>query len=442
MKNQNANLDQRIFFCVIGLAFCLLASSAHAAFYVKVANAQRSGVLPQYGPFSTLAEAQAFINRNDPSFRVNMSIVGSADAPAVPSQADIAAQLAAVAAREAAAAKQKLTSEADGLIQQGIDAYNRQDYEAAIQSFQGALEKKPGDSTITNWIQKAKDAIAAKKQRVQAAFNANKQESLSQLRGLAQGGNFDSNTGLKGIGSTDSGLKGLASTDSGLNNAPYYGDSGVVKTLPVNTDPMVVDARDVPSGLPKEINDAIPHTPAGESERKGFEAIQTHDWKAALIWFQDGLKKERSNIHLIKLIDLAESSLKSESQNTNVILPTDDAELNDTLKAHPELQPQIQAAWKSFCETRASEEFFLKATAEASADLKMAENLGVPNDKVDEIVDKDPRLKAQWQDIVESKEKSGSFFDKWFKNQISLARKDFDNTVMQLQSSASQSKLK
>jgi tetratricopeptide (TPR) repeat protein len=310
----------KLIFCLL-VALCFAVSSACAAFYVNVANAQSYGVRPQYGPFSTYAQAQAFINQNDPSFRSNMRIVGSADGGgnnngggySGPSVADIAAQ-------QAATAKKQRQNEADGLIQQGIDAYNRQAYEAAIQSFQGALEITPDDYTITDWIQKAKDAIAAKKQREQAAFDASKQEGLSQLRGLSQGGSFDSGTGLKGIGSTDSGLKGLASTDSGLKNAPYYGDSGVVKTLPVNTDPMVVDARNVPSGLPKSIDDAIASgysgapPGVGDRVRKAFQAIQTHDWKAAKAWFQDALNYDPDNAGLKRLVDLADYTEKFREQ--------------------------------------------------------------------------------------------------------------------------------
>jgi hypothetical protein len=181
-------------------------------------------------------------------------------------------QQAAVAAHQAADAKQKLKNEADDLIQQGIDAYNRQDYEAAIQSFQGALEITPDDSTITDWIQKAKDAIAAKKKREQAAFDKNKNEGLSQLRGLAQGGNFDSNTGLKTIGSTDSGLKGMGDNSSGL------------KTLSnENNDAQVVDLRGAGTTVvdPARVNGTSPSlktiNPSDEDK-----ALMRHQWEMSI----------------------------------------------------------------------------------------------------------------------------------------------------------------
>ena len=276
-----------------------------------------------------------------------------------PSADQIAEQKADLAEQKAAAAQKIIQGEADALTQQGRDAFNRQDYETAIKYFQAALEKTPDDSTISNWILKNKAAITGKKQREQEAFNRSKQEGLSQLRGLSQGGNFDSGTGLKSINSTDSGLKGLDDNSTGL------------KTLPnVITDPMVVDARNVPTGLPKEVEDSIPHTPAGNWVRKGFQAIQAHDWKSALADFQTAQLNESGDPGLARLVDLAQYTLQRESQTTNAKPTAKDADLikqslgnyQDFVSRHPELGNKLSdwnflhedkenPAWAKFFET-------------------------------------------------------------------------------------------
>jgi tetratricopeptide (TPR) repeat protein len=72
----------------------------------------------------------------------------------------------------------------------------------------------------------------------------------------------------------------------------------------------VVDARDVPSGLPKSIDDAIPHTPTGERVRKGFQAVADSDWLVAKAWFEDALNHEPGNPGLKRLVELARFTLE------------------------------------------------------------------------------------------------------------------------------------
>lgn len=132
----------------------------------------------------------------------------------------------------------------------------------------------------------------------EARFNQEKREALGELKGIANGGNFES--GLKGGGSTDSGLKDTSNPSGSMG----------LKTLPdVNTDTRLVDARKVPTGLPKSVEDSIPNTPAGDRVRKGFQAIQAHDWKVALAWFQDALNHEPGDPSLKRLVDLARFTL-------------------------------------------------------------------------------------------------------------------------------------
>lgn len=81
------------------------------------------------------------------------------------------------------------------------------------------------------------------------------------------------------------------------------------KCAPV-TDPKIVDACNVPSGLPKSVEAEIPDTPAGNRVRKGFEAIMDHDWNVAHAWFQDALNHDPGNAGIQRLIDLAEYTMK------------------------------------------------------------------------------------------------------------------------------------
>jgi hypothetical protein len=77
------------------------------------------------------------------------------------------------------------------------------------------------------------------------------------------------------------------------------------------TDSMVVDARNVSTGLPKSVDDSIPHSPSGDRVRKGFQAVadpywKRHDWKVALAWFRDALNHEPGNPAIKRLVDFAQ----------------------------------------------------------------------------------------------------------------------------------------
>ncbi|MBI4808629.1 MAG: hypothetical protein HY799_06765 [Nitrosomonadales bacterium] len=142
----------------------------------------------------------------------------------------------------------------------------------------------------------------------QAKFLEDRDAAASTLRGSTGTRSTSSASGemlLRGSTSTSgsTGLRG-SSTDSGLRGLR----TGT--TVTPNTDPMVVDARNVPSGLPKSVDDAIPHTPSGERVRKGFQAVQAGDWKVALAWFQDAHNKEPGDPGIARLVDLAQFTLE------------------------------------------------------------------------------------------------------------------------------------
>lgn len=122
-------------------------------------------------------------------------------------------------------------------------------------------------------------------------------------------------TELRGVG-PDSGLK------TGFTQAP-------------NTDPLVVDARNVPSGLPKAIEESLPKTPAGERLRKGFQAIMNHDWKVALAWFKDAARLEPNDPGIERLALLADYMVLRQGQhpfqNDPAISPEAKEEIKKTL---------------------------------------------------------------------------------------------------------------
>ncbi|MBI3718676.1 MAG: hypothetical protein HY252_08785 [Sphingobacteriales bacterium] len=82
-----------------------------------------------------------------------------------------------------------------------------------------------------------------------------------------------------------------------------------------SSDPKIVNGCNVPSGLGKKIDSAIAaeydKAPEGVSDRvrKGFQAIQVHDWTVAKAWFQDALLRDKDNPGLKKLVDLSEYSI-------------------------------------------------------------------------------------------------------------------------------------
>lgn len=93
-----------------------------------------------------------------------------------------------------------------------------------------------------------------------------------------------------------------------------------------NSNPNIVDGCNVPSGLGQKIDSAIAaefdKAPQGVSDRvrKGFQAIQIHDWAAAKAWFQDALIRDNDNPGLKRLIDLSEYSngLKQSAASSKV----------------------------------------------------------------------------------------------------------------------------
>jgi hypothetical protein len=160
---------------------------------------------------------------------------------------------------------------------------------------------------------------AANKRRMEAVeeqdkFIEDRDAAAITLRG---------STGVNASGGQgDSGLRGSsASTELRGSNT----DAAQAPDL----DPMVVDARNVPTGLPKSVEAAIPDTPSGRRVRKGFEAVMDHDWSVALAWFQDAHNHEPGNAGILRLIDLAEFTIECRKHGCPSAPPATDLSAQD-----------------------------------------------------------------------------------------------------------------
>ena len=104
---------------------------------------------------------------------------------------------------------------------------------------------------------------------------------------------------------------------SGTNSLGLKGsgfDSRKKLKADYNNNTLVVDARNVPSGLSKAVEKSITKayakSPHGVSERvrKGFQAVAQRDWKVAKAWFQEALNREPSNAGLKRLVELCDTT--------------------------------------------------------------------------------------------------------------------------------------
>ena len=119
-----------------------------------------------------------------------------------------------------------------------------------------------------------------------------------------------------------------------------------------NADTSVVDARNVPSGLPKALDNAIASAyssaPPGVSERvrKGFQAVMARDWKVAKAWFQDALNRDPNNAGLKRLVVLTDTSQQPNQRPATVDVRNEPAGLGRTSnsKGAPATPGQIKPA--------------------------------------------------------------------------------------------------
>jgi hypothetical protein len=185
-----------------------------------------------------------------------------------------------------------------------------------------------------------RERLAKEKRQKDAAFIRDRDAAAGTLKG-SSGGAMDQLQGIAGADS--SGLKG-SGFDAGnqLKSAPAStvndraepaspggksksaSKSATSKPAPYG-DSNVVDARNVPSGLPKSLDNAIAkayaNAPPGVSDRvrKGFQAVMVRDWKLAKAWFQDALNRDPTNAGLKRLVALTDTSQQPAQQPATAI---------------------------------------------------------------------------------------------------------------------------
>lgn len=193
-----------------------------------------------------------------------------------------------IAALEAGIAREEAWKAADALRKEGNAAFERNDPAGALALFKRALATDPNSLTEDGkkWVQELE-------------------------------------TRLKAVNATQQTVDAFAQT---LRPASSSGELDFA-----SGSTAVVDARKVPSGLPKSVEEMIPATPAGDRVRKGFQAIADHDWVVAKAWFEDALNREPGDPGLQNLVDLAKFTLEKKREKTPPA-PMSQAEI-DAVKA-------------------------------------------------------------------------------------------------------------
>ena len=179
-------------------------------------------------------------------------------------------------------------------------------------------------------------------------------------------------------------------------------------------DPMVVDARNVPSGLWQGMDSAIAtaysDAPPGVSDRvrKGFQAIMDRDWKVAQAWFEDALIRDPDNAGLKRLVALAGSSVQPIPQPITVAMPPNQSKPGGFVPGTDLQLPDPDAIYFLFPGLRALEE---KEMMEVLFGLEVAPPSQKPVEPKAAHVQAMPlppkaEIKPNW----------GAFFDALFKN--------------------------
>lgn len=240
--------------------------------------------------------------------------------PARDYAAEAAAQQAAIAAQQAQQARQQRLNEAYNANEQGNALLKKGDWAKAIHLYEEAARKSPNDKII-------RDNLAKAQRRLQAQRAEAEQERLAKQRDKTAASNMqrDINIFAETLNAAPASSGGL-DFDGGNSGTPPSGGGGldfISPIPPANADkpaaasevgnPMVVNAQNVRSGLPPEVDTAIAgvfsSAPPGVANAvsKGFQAVVTHDWKVAAAWFGDALNRDPGNTTLKNLLTAAHS---------------------------------------------------------------------------------------------------------------------------------------
>ncbi len=185
--------------------------------------------------------------------------------------------------------------QAYALNEQGVNAYASLDFAGAANYFQQALDKSPNDAVIRDNLQKANLAVETKR-----ASEARREELARSLDRLAEAVRdpkvVENSSELAFIGSGNSNPNGKSDELQFMPARP--------STTGVSSDPNVVDARNIPSRLPKSVDDTLARVFRDLSPdamlrlRIGWEAVMVRDWKVADALFEDALNHDPTNPQL------------------------------------------------------------------------------------------------------------------------------------------------
>lgn len=261
--------------------------------------------------------------------------------------------------------------EACNLNEQGQSAYDAGDYARAARLFAQAQQQNPSDPAFE------KNARLASAQMQMLSDQSQAKQTLSQLTdtinrtqtaatATTSGLDFmpadsatQESTGSDSHPFGTTGARSVLAADlnahiqaSNTLNAETHATITATTPPQPDLDPMVVDARNVATGLPSSVETGIPHTPAGNRVRKGFQAIMNHDWQVARAWFKDALDHDPGNAGIMRLIDLSEYTLnlKTHPRGTVADAGAQDAARMATLEQHEDdrMDEELQRALSDF----------------------------------------------------------------------------------------------
>jgi tetratricopeptide (TPR) repeat protein len=215
--------------------------------------------------------------------------------------------------------RQQHLNEAHTANQQCIELFNKRDWAKAVALFQTAAVKNPGDPIIRKNLARAQEALAGEQAqlRIQQQDKAAANHMQKTIDNFAQTlSAAPASGGLDFDGRTSGNAPGAGGNGGGLDFTAVVSTAGPktpAAALP-SGDPRVVDARNVPSGLSKPVENAIAgayaNSPPGVSDRvrKGFQAVADRDWKVAKAWFEEALNRDPGNAGLKRLVELANAA--------------------------------------------------------------------------------------------------------------------------------------
>jgi tetratricopeptide (TPR) repeat protein len=231
--------------------------------------------------------------------------------------------------------EQIAAQKARALDEQGVAAFNAGDFAEAETLFMQAAEAAPDDGTIALNLAMARDRLKLKRES-----DARRDAIVQRLDHLSS----DLSASKPAPAASSLSVSGAtAATELG-----FMDPSATSKDSTLDAD--TVDARKVPGGLPKDVDEAITSGYSGEPPgvsdrvRKGFQAVAAHDWKAARAWFQDALNHDPNNIGLKRLTELADFTLvrtqAGEAKTSSVSSALQLPEMSDIRFLFPGDEPQ------------------------------------------------------------------------------------------------------